>query len=172
MWRELHCGVYSSSALEEALKLGKDIHIFLGSGTGLILEGPSGYTYQMQRALDLTACKSFGTGKSNPFKRIVFAQPATHNTAMANNDSSMKEMMAHLNLESANSARLMSIHSSSTNLMLRTSLSSTETVKVQEEKDDIIEGTSSKLRHSFKLIKLKDFVDLRITQSIHPFPPA
>ena len=33
-------------ALEEALKQEKDIHIFLGSGTGLILEGPSGYTYQ------------------------------------------------------------------------------------------------------------------------------
>ena len=34
-------------ALEKAIKQGKEIHIFLGSGTGLILEGPSGYTYQM-----------------------------------------------------------------------------------------------------------------------------
>ena len=72
-------------ALEEAIRLEKEIHVFLASGTGLILEGSSGYTYQMQRALDLIARKSLGTGKSNPFKRCVFTHPTTRNTTMAGN---------------------------------------------------------------------------------------
>ena len=38
--------------LHDALKLHKEIHIFLSSGTSLILEGPSGYSYAMQRGLD------------------------------------------------------------------------------------------------------------------------
>ena len=71
--------------LEEAIRLEKDIHVFLASGTGLILEGSSGYTYQMQRALDLIAFKSLGTDKSSPFKRVVFIQPTTPNTTMASN---------------------------------------------------------------------------------------
>ena len=145
----------------EAIKQGKDIHIFRGSGTGLILEGLSGYTYQMQRSMDLPACKSFGTCRSNPCNRAVFVKPAPPNTVMATNTSSMKEMMAHLNLESSNSARLLSINSSSNNFMLRTFLSSTETVKVQEEKDDMIEGTFSNLRHSFSfqcVTKLQNFI--------------
>lgn len=148
-------------ALQEALKLGKDIHIFLSSGTSLILEGPSGYSCAMQRALDLTACKSFGVGKLNLFKRLVLVQPATNNTTMATKDSSVKEIMAQLNMESSNTARLMSINSSSSNFMLRTFLSITETFKVEELKDDMEEGLFSRLRHAFSfqcVTRLQNFV--------------
>ena len=92
---------------------------------------------------------------------LVFIQPATHNTTMVTNVSSMKEMMAHLNLESANVARLMSINSSSSNFMLRTFLSSTETVKVEELKDDMAEGAFSRLMHalSFQCVtRLQNYI--------------
>ena len=82
-------------ALREAILLNKEVHIFISSGTSLILEGPAGYMYAMQRALDLTACKSFGVGKNNLFRRMVFIQPSINNTARPNNKSSMKEMLAH-----------------------------------------------------------------------------
>ena len=87
-------------ALREAIMLGKEVHIFISSGTSLILEGPAGYTYAMQRALDLTACKSFGVGKHNLFRRMIFVQPCTNNTTRPDNKSSVKEMMAHLSVES------------------------------------------------------------------------
>ena len=63
-------------ALREAILLGKEVHIFISSGTSLILEGPAGYTYAMQRALDLTACKSFRVGKHNLFRRMILSSPA------------------------------------------------------------------------------------------------
>ena len=80
---------------------------------------------------------------------------------MATNDSSVKEIMAHLNLESSNAARLMSINSSSSNYMLRTFLSSTETVKVEELKDDMDKGAFSRLRHAFSfqcVTRLQNFI--------------
>ena len=86
-------------ALREAIMLGKEVHIFISSGTSLILEGP-GYTYVMQRALDLTACKSFGAGKQNLFRRMIFFQPCTNNTTRPDDRSSVKEMMVHLSVES------------------------------------------------------------------------
>ena len=85
-------------ALREAILLGKEIHIFICSGTSLILEGPAGYTYAMQRALDLTACKSFEMSKYNLFRRIIYVQPATNTTTRTDNQSSVKEMMAHLSV--------------------------------------------------------------------------
>ena len=133
--------------------LGKEAHIFILSGTSLILEGPAGYTYAMQHALDLTACKSFGVGKHNLFRRMIFVQPSTNNTTRPDNKSNMKGMMAHLSVESTNTARLLSISSSSANFTLRTFLSATEKVKVEERKDDVRRdcSTSSDMLTTSKL---------------------
>ena len=60
----------------------------------------------------------------------------------------MKEMMAHLSIESTNMARLLSISSSNTDYTLRTFLSATETVKVEESKDDADVGVFGELRHA------------------------
>ena len=57
----------------------------------------------------------------------------------------MKEMLAHINLECVNSARLICVNSSSSNFLLKTFLSSTETVMVNKAKDDLPEGIFSNL---------------------------
>ena len=109
----------------------------------------------------LTACKSFGVGNHNLFRRIICVQPATNNTTMASNKSSVKEIMAHLSVESSNTARLMSVSSSSSNFMLRTFLSATEKVKVEESHEDLDEGLFSQLRyaHNFQVVtRLQNFI--------------
>ena len=105
-------------ALREAIRQNKEVHIFISSGTSLILEGPAGYSYAMQRALDLISCKSFGVGKHNLFRRMVFIQPCINNVKGPTNRSTMKEMMAHLSVESSNMARLLSISSSTVDFTL------------------------------------------------------
>ena len=122
-------------ALHQALKMNKEIHIFISSGTSLILEGPSGYSYQMQRGLDLMACKSFGTGTNNLFRRVVYIQPTINNTVRPTNNMTMRHLMAHITVEAANCGRLLCINSSSTDYTLRTFISSTESVKVEESQD-------------------------------------
>ena len=111
--------------------------------------------------LDLINCKSFGVGKNNLFRRIVFTQPCTNNIKGPSNRSTMKEMMAHLSIESTNTARLLSISSSTVDYTLRTFLSSTETVRIDESKDDLEPGIYCELRHahSFQVVsKLHNFI--------------
>lgn len=148
-------------ALHKALQLNKEIHIFISSGTSLILEGPAGYTYQMQRGLDLMACKSFGTGKSNLFSRVVYIQPTINNTVKPNNDMSLRHLMAHITVEAANCGRLLSINSSSSDYTLRTFISSTESVKVEESQTDVEPGVYAELRHAYSyqvVSKLHNFI--------------
>ena len=78
---------------------------------------------------------------------------------MASNKSSVKEILAHLSVET--SARLMSINPSNTNFKLRTFLSAKETVKVEEKKDDMEAGLFSQLRyaHNFQCVtQLQNFI--------------
>ena len=84
---------------------------------------------------------------------MIFVQPCTNNTTRPDNKSSVKEMMAHLSVESTNTARLLSISSSSANFTLRTFLSATEKVKVEESKDDVRRdcSTSSDMLTTSKL---------------------
>ena len=63
-------------ALQTALDQDKDIYLFMSSGTGLLMDMSSGYSYQMQRTLDLTSCNKFGGAKGSLFRRLVFLQPA------------------------------------------------------------------------------------------------
>ena len=131
------------------------------SGTSLILEGPAGYTYSMQRGLDLLSCKSFGIGKHNLFRRIVFPQPVINNISRPTNRPTLKQLMAHLSIESTNAARLLSISSSTADYTLRTFLSSTQTVRIDESKDDLEPGFYCELRHahSFQVVsKLHNFI--------------
>ena len=64
------------SVLQMAYDKGKEIHLFISSGSGLISDQASGTSYQMQRGLNLISSEKLGKGKSSAFKRIVFLQPA------------------------------------------------------------------------------------------------
>ena len=115
----------------------------------------------MQRGLDLVSCKAFGVGKNNLFRRIVFPQPMTNNVKGLSNRSTMKEMMALLSIKSTYKARLLSISSSNVDYTLRTFLSATETVKVEESKDDVEVGVFGELRHAHTFqvgTKLHNFI--------------
>ena len=115
----------------------------------------------MQRGLDLLSCKSFGVGKNNLFRRIVFPQPVINNISRPTNRSTMKQLMAHLSIESTNMARLLSISSSTADYTLRTFLSATETIRIEESKDDLEPGVYCELRHahSFQVVsKLHNFI--------------
>ena len=120
------------SALQLAIDKGKEIHLFLSSGSGLISDQASGTSYQMQRGLDLISSEKLGKGKSCVFKRIVFLQPAIPSIPLPTDKTEMKERLAMLDIEMANAARLISLNSSSGNYQQKTFLSATESVMVDE----------------------------------------
>ena len=64
------------TVLHRALLLGKEIHVFLASGTGMRSDQGTGYSTEMQRIINLSSSKCFGTGKHSQFKTVVFLQPA------------------------------------------------------------------------------------------------
>ena len=69
--------------------------------------------------------------------------------------------MAPLSIESTNMARLLSISSSTADYTLRTFLSATETIRIEESKDDLEPGVYCELRHahSFQVVsKLHNFI--------------
>ena len=128
------------SVLQMAYDKGKEIHLFISSGSGLISDQASGTSYQMQRGLNLSSSEKLGKGKSSVFKRIVFLQPAIPSIPMPTEKTEMKERLAMLEIETANAARLISLNSSSGNYQLKTFLSATESVMVDElpeEKDEL-----------------------------------
>ena len=70
-------------------------------------------------------------------------------------------MLAHLSVENTNTARLLSISSSCNNFTLRSFLSATETVMVEESREDVEEGLFNQLRHAhnFQVVtKLNNFI--------------
>ena len=80
---------------------------------------------------------------------------------MANNKSSVKEIMSHLSVETSNTVRLISISSSSSKFTLGTFLSATEKVNVEENHEDLDEGLFSQLRyaHNFQVVtRLQNFI--------------
>ena len=128
------------SVLQIAYEKGKDIHIFISSGSGLISDQAAGTSYQMQRGLNLISNEKLGKCKSNLFKRIIFLQPAIPSIPMPTVQTSIKEKLAMIEIEMSNAARLLSLNSSSGNFQLKTFLSATETVMVDEwpaDKDDL-----------------------------------
>ena len=58
------------SVLQGSLDHDKDIHLFLSSSKGLIMDQSSGYSYQMQRSLDLSSSHKLGGSKGSLFRRI------------------------------------------------------------------------------------------------------
>ena len=62
--------------IQQAIEKQKEIYLFLSSDTGLVIDQSGGYSYQMQRAIDLINCKSFGGARNGMFRRIVFLTPA------------------------------------------------------------------------------------------------
>jgi len=58
--------------IQQAIEKQKEIYLFLSSGTGLVIDQSGGYSYQIQRALDLVNCKSFGGARNGMFRRIIF----------------------------------------------------------------------------------------------------
>ena len=103
------------SVLQIAYDKGKDIHIFISSGSGLISDQASGTSYQMQRGLNLISSDKLGKGKSNQFKRIIFLQPAIPSIPMPTVQTGIKEKLAMVEIEMSNAARLLSLNSSSGN---------------------------------------------------------
>ena len=88
-------------------------------------------------------------------------QPATHNIPEVSNESSVKEHLTKISFEMSNAARLLSLNSSSGNFLLKTFLLATESAMVQEERQDLPEGTFKELRHciSFQAVtKLQNFM--------------
>ena len=85
---------------------GREIYLFLSSGTELVLEQGARTSYQMQRALDLISCSKVGTGKAGPIKCVVFLQPAVHSISKTTNDSSGKVQLANINFKMSNAARV------------------------------------------------------------------
>jgi hypothetical protein len=115
---------------------GKEIHIFIASGTGLVSDQAARTSYQMQRGLRLISNDKLGKGKSNLFKRLSFLQPAIPSIPYPTADTSTKEKLAMMEIEMSNSARLLSLNSCSGNFQLKTFLSATETVMVDEREED------------------------------------
>ena len=133
------------SVLQLAYEKGKDIHIFIASGTGLVSDQAAGTSYQMQRGLRLISNDKLGKGKSNLFKRLIFLQPAIPSILYPTEDTCTKEKLAMMEIEMSNAARLLSLNSSSGNFQLKTFLSATETVMVDElgeDKDDLRKWSS------------------------------
>jgi hypothetical protein len=64
------------TVLNRALLLGKAIHEFIASGTGMRADQATGYSVEMQRIINLTSSRCFGQGRQTLFKNLVFLQPA------------------------------------------------------------------------------------------------
>ena len=64
------------TVLNRALLLGKEIHVFIASGTGMRADQATGYSVEMQRIINLTSSRCFGQGRHTFFKNVVFLQPA------------------------------------------------------------------------------------------------
>jgi hypothetical protein len=58
------------SVLKMAIDKGKEIHLFISSGSGLVSDQASGTSYQMQRGLNLISSDKLGKGKSSVFKKL------------------------------------------------------------------------------------------------------
>ena len=108
------------------------MHLFTCSGSGLISDQPSGTSFQMQRGLNLISSDKLGKGKTSVFKRIIFLQPAIPSIPYPTETTRMKERPAMLNIEMSNASRLLALNSCAGNYQLKTFLSSTESVMVEE----------------------------------------
>jgi hypothetical protein len=89
-------------------------------------------------------------------KRIVFLQPAIPSIPLPSDKTEMKERLAMLDIEMANAARLISLNSSSGNYQLKTFLSATESVMVDElgeSKDELRKWSTFQT-----ITKLKNYI--------------
>ena len=121
------------TVLNRALLLGKEIHIFVSSGTGMRVDQGTGYSTEMQRIMNLSSSKCFGSGKHSQFKNVVFLQPALPYLDPPTNKMPPKQQLALIDIESANVARRLAINSSSPSLALKTFLSATENVGMDQD---------------------------------------
>ena len=87
------------SVLQTALDQAKDIYVFMSSGTGLYMDMSSGYSYHMQRALDLINCNKLGGTKSSLFRRIVSLQPAIPYISVPTGKSPISKQLAKVEIE-------------------------------------------------------------------------
>ena len=120
------------TVLQLAYEKGKEIHIFIASGTGLASDQAAGTSYQMQHGLRLISNDRLGKGKGNLFIRMIFLKPAIPSIPYPAADTCTREKVAMMEIELSNAARLLSLNSCSGNFQLKTFLSATETVMVEE----------------------------------------
>jgi len=118
--------------IQQAIEKQKEIYLFLSSGTGLVIDQSGGYSYQLQRALNLVNCKSFGGARNGMFRRIIFLAPAIPFIQLPKSDSPLKEMMAKVEVEKSNAGRLITLNSSVDDNKLKTFISATEGVMIRE----------------------------------------
>ena len=121
------------TVLNRALLLGKEIHVFISSGSGMRADQATGYSVEMQRIINLTSSRAFGEGRSTLFKNVVFLQPAIPFLKPPTKDMDIKQQMALVEIEAANTARRLCINSSSKNNSIKTFLSATESVGMTME---------------------------------------
>ena len=79
------------TVLQMAMDQSKDIILFLYSGTGLYMDMSSGYSYRIQRALDLINCNRLGGTNESSFRRIIFPAPTTPFVSLPNSKSPLSE---------------------------------------------------------------------------------
>jgi hypothetical protein len=98
------------SVMQMAIDKGKEIHIFISSGSGLISDQASGTSYQMTRGRNLISSDKLGKGKTSVFKRIIFLPPAIPSIPYPTERTMMKERLAMLDIEMANALRLLALN--------------------------------------------------------------
>ena len=116
------------TVLNRALLLGKEIHVFIASGTGMRADQATSYSVEMQHIINLTSSRCFGQGRHTLFKNVVFLQPAIPFLNPPTNEMPHKQQLALIDIEAANTARRLAVNSSSSNNSLKTFLSATEGV--------------------------------------------
>ena len=77
--------------LQMALKKDKKVTLVFASGSGLTLEGAKGYTFAMQRILQLCNAKEFKEGYIPLIIQVIFPQPLITYTKRPNSTHSTVE---------------------------------------------------------------------------------
>jgi hypothetical protein len=140
-----------SPVLQMAVLQGRQIHMFISSGTGLIADQAAGYTFQIQRALNLLSAECYGRGKEGVFKRVIFPQPLIPYVERPSKHLTAEQRIAKYELEITTTAWQLAINSSSGNYMLKTFLSATDVVGIESgiEYDEPVRKALEKFQHQY-----------------------
>ena len=124
----------AAEALNRAINKNCDIYLFYTSGSGLITEQAAGTTYQIQRAIELANDRDLGGVSNTPFKMVTFLAPALPHLPLPDSNSSHADRSLKLDIEQAGAARAISLNSSLVDYKLKSFVSNTESVMMENYK--------------------------------------